>query len=92
MLDTNNEGITISILSQAAPELKVLTENPALENRLHIEALYEYAAQEQAEEVEELRRDEQLIIPKDLDYNSNSLCLSCEEREKLLRIQPQTVW
>ncbi|CAH0554364.1 unnamed protein product [Brassicogethes aeneus] len=91
MIDLFNEGISIGNLSKAAPELKILTEDPNLENRLHIEALYEHAAAEQAEEVKEVRRDEKLVIPRNLDYNSQSLNLSFEEREKLLTIQPQTI-
>jgi tRNA uridine 5-carboxymethylaminomethyl modification enzyme len=91
MIDVNNEGITISMLAKVAPELLALTHDPLLENRLHIEALYEFAAAEQAVEVEEVRREESLIIPKDLDYNSNNLNLNSEEREKLLTIQPQTI-
>ncbi|RZC39322.1 MTO1 -like, mitochondrial [Asbolus verrucosus] len=91
MLDRNSEGITISMLAKAAPELLPLTHDPSLENRLHIEALYEFAAAEQAVEVAEVKKEESLIIPKDLNYNSNTLNLSTEEREKLLAIQPQTI-
>ncbi|KAG5894360.1 hypothetical protein JTB14_031921 [Gonioctena quinquepunctata] len=87
----NNEKITISVLAKAAPELISLTYDVSLENRLHIEALYESAAAGQAEEVQEVRRDEALIIPENLDYNSESLNLSFEEREKLLAVQPQTI-
>ncbi|KAJ8945144.1 hypothetical protein NQ318_001609 [Aromia moschata] len=83
MLDIKNEKISISMLAKAAPELIPLTYDPSLENRLHIEALYEAAAAEQFEEVREVRREEALMIPKDLDYNSESLSLSFEEREKL---------
>lgn len=38
-----------------------------------------------------MKRDESLIIPNDLDYTSQALNLSIEEKEKLLSIQPQTV-
>lgn len=86
-----DEKITVSLLATAAPELIPLTLDPALETRLHIEALYESASADQLEEVTEVRRDEALLIPKDLDYNSNNLNLSLEEREKLLAVQPQTV-
>lgn len=85
-----------------------LTYDRNLVNMLHIEALYEFAAAEQFEEVKEVRahfkrifgffifnlqvrKNEALAIPKDLNYNSESLSLSMEEREKLLSIQPQTV-
>lgn len=79
------------MLARVAPELLPLTHDPSLENRLHIEALYEAAAADQAKEVEEVRRDEALLIPKDVDYNSEFLNLNFEEREKLLAVQPQTV-
>ena len=46
---------------------------------------------EQAKEVEEVRRDESLLIPNEIDYLSKSLNLSFEERDKLISIQPQTV-
>lgn len=85
------ETITISMLAKSCPELISLTLDSSLENRLHIESLYESAAADQLEEVREVQRDEALIIPKDLDYNADSLNLSLEEREKLLAVQPQTV-
>nr|XP_008195932.1 PREDICTED: protein MTO1 homolog, mitochondrial [Tribolium castaneum] len=91
MLDCYNEGITISMLATVAPELLPLTHDPLLENRLHIEATYEAAASEQAVEVEEVRKEEALLIPKDLDYYSDTLNLNSEEREKLCSIQPQTI-
>lgn len=90
MID-KSEGITISVLAHIAPELIPLTLDSSIENRLHIEALYEAAAADQLEEVKEVRQDEALLIPRDLDYNSESLNLSFEEREKLFSIQPQTV-
>ncbi|CAH1155875.1 unnamed protein product [Phaedon cochleariae] len=91
MIDITNEKITISMLAIAAPELLSLTYDSYLENRLHIEALYESAAADQLEEVEEVRREEALLIPGNLDYNSEYLNLSVEEREKLLAAQPQTI-
>lgn len=60
-------------------------------SRVKIEAIYERVVRDQAEEVKEIRRDESMIIPKGIDYLSNSLNLSFEEREKLIMIQPQTI-
>nr|CAI5834482.1 unnamed protein product [Callosobruchus analis] len=91
MIDIRNDDITISRLAQAVPELLPLTYDHTLENRLHIEALYEEAALEQIEEMREVRRDETLEIPSHLDYNCESLNLSFEEREKLVAVQPQTI-
>jgi tRNA uridine 5-carboxymethylaminomethyl modification enzyme len=42
-------------------------------------------------EVREIKRDELLAIPKDINYLSESLCLSIEEREKLMITQPQSI-
>lgn len=60
-------------------------------DRVKIEAMYERAVQGQEKEVMEIRRDESMIIPKDIDYLSKSLSLSFEDREKLVMIQPQTI-
>lgn len=88
---SGGDEITVELLCKAAPELEILIEDFRIANRLKIEALYEHAVSCQAEEVAEMKRDEALIIPRDIDYNSQSLSLSFEEREKLLAIQPQTV-
>lgn len=90
MLAAGDE-VDIKMLSNVAPELKHLDEDSRLAQRLKIEALYEYAVAGQAQEVAEMHREEALLIPRDLDYNSNKLNLSFEEREKLLAVQPQTV-
>lgn len=60
-------------------------------NRIKIEALYENAIKNQKIEVNEIKRDEALLIPKNIDYLSKSLCLSNEERDKLMKIQPQSI-
>lgn len=91
VLQYGNEDVTITDLAKIVPELKSLSEDKNLERRLQIEALYENAIQSQASEVAEMKRDEGYVIPKDIDYNSDSLNLSFEEREKLMAIQPQTV-
>ncbi|CAO1390616.1 unnamed protein product [Diamesa tonsa] len=59
--------------------------------RIKIESLYAFVVKEQAKEVEEVRRDESLLIPTEIDYLSKSLNLSFEERDKLISIQPQTI-
>lgn len=41
---------------------------PSLCSRIKIESLYEQAVIEQQEEVKEVKREELLHIPKDLDY------------------------
>ncbi|XP_022902702.2 protein MTO1 homolog, mitochondrial isoform X1 [Onthophagus taurus] len=90
MLSTN-DNITVDDLAQVIPELKPLTFDIAVKNRLKIEALYESAIAMQINEVAELKRDEAYLIPRDINYNSESLNLSFEEREKLMTFQPQTI-
>lgn len=84
-------GVTIEKLSEVIPELKPLTYNKELVNRLHIETIYEFLTNEQMEEIRQLKQDESYKLPEDLDYNSNKLQLKFEEREKLLAVQPQTI-
>lgn len=89
MLGIGNEVITVAALAKIAPELKL--ENPMFAHRLQIEALYDHALKEQAAEIEEMKADECLVIPRDVDYNSESLSMCLEEREKLAAVQPSTV-
>lgn len=79
------------ICSLNMPTFGWMKEDSALCNRIKIEAMYDRYVKEQATEVMEIRRDESLIIPKEIDYLSKSLNLSFEEREKLIMIQPQTI-
>ncbi|KAF7264466.1 hypothetical protein GWI33_023167 [Rhynchophorus ferrugineus] len=90
MMNLCDDTITINKLAQVEPALSHLASDKVIINRLHIESLYELAASEQYEEIKELRQNEALVIPKDLNYNSDYLSLSHEEREKLLAVQPQT--
>lgn len=53
--------------------------------------MYDHVVKEQQKEVLEIKRDEELLIPRNIDYLSKSLCLSFEEREKLITVQPQTI-
>jgi tRNA uridine 5-carboxymethylaminomethyl modification enzyme len=68
-----------------------IKEDPDLCNRVKIEAVYDNAIKNQENEISEIKRDESLLIPKDLDYFSKSLCLSFEEREKLRVIKPHSI-
>lgn len=82
---------TVQEVCELNPSLKWISDNPELCNRIKIEAMYENAIKNQEVEVNEIRRDEALRIPNDIDYLSKSLCLSFEEREKLIRVQPQSI-
>lgn len=65
-----NEGITIPILDAALGDgrLSHLTADPFLCERIKIEAQYASAVESQMEDAEQIRNEETLIIPEDIDY------------------------
>lgn len=73
------------------PMLEWMHDQPDLCSRIKILALYENAIRLQENEIEEIKRDETLLIPENIDYCSKQLCLSIEERNKLMTIQPKTI-
>lgn len=54
-------------------------------------AAYEWCVVSQQQEIEEVRRDEALRLPEDIDYFAIDASLSAEVREKLNSSRPQTV-
>lgn len=64
---------------------------PWMSERLKVEALYEEFVAEQRWEIEEIKRDEQLEVPTDIDYTSARLSLSQEEQEKLALVRPTSI-
>lgn len=92
MLAVPADNITVDQLIDICPdELNWLHAEGAINDRLKIEALYSFFVNEQQRDVEDVRREERLSIPADIDYFSKSLSLSNEERQKLALIQPQTI-
>ncbi|KAH8418691.1 hypothetical protein KR222_010626 [Zaprionus bogoriensis] len=92
MLAVPADNISVDQLIDHYPkELGWLRADSAIAARLKIEALYSFFVDEQQRDVEDVRREERLAIPADIDYFSKSLSLSNEERQKLVLIQPQTI-
>ncbi|NXJ13355.1 MTO1 protein, partial [Odontophorus gujanensis] len=82
----------MEILARAIPEpLRKLAEWRELSERLKIEAAYEWCVANQQQEIEEVRRDEALQLPEDIDYFAIDASLSAEVREKLNSSRPQTI-
>ncbi|XP_010706035.2 LOW QUALITY PROTEIN: protein MTO1 homolog, mitochondrial [Meleagris gallopavo] len=82
----------MDILARAIPEpLRKLAEWRELSERLKIEAAYEWCVINQQQEIEEVRRDEALRLPEDIDYFAIDASLSAEVREKLNSSRPQTI-
>ncbi|NWW54051.1 MTO1 protein, partial [Pedionomus torquatus] len=83
---------TMEVLARAVPEpLGKLAQWRELAERLKIEAAYEWCVVNQQQEMEEVRRDEALQLPQDLDYFAIDASLSAEVREKLDSNRPQTI-
>ncbi|KAM6355055.1 5-taurinomethyluridine-[tRNA] synthase subunit MTO1, mitochondrial isoform 1-T3 [Podargus strigoides] len=83
---------SMAVLARAVPEpLGKLAQWRELAERLKIEAAYEWCVINQQEEIEEVRRDEALRLPEDIDYFAINASLSTEVREKLDSNRPQTI-
>lgn len=63
----------------------------ALAEKIETEAIYDRYVEAQRHEMEEIRKDEDLLLPQDLDYSDQTLGLSLEEIEKLSQCQPETI-
>ncbi|KAK2182331.1 hypothetical protein NP493_358g02028 [Ridgeia piscesae] len=66
-----NPEVTVEAIARALPDTfsYLLHAHPTLLQRIQIEASYDSALSDQLNEIAEIRRDEQLILPDDLDYN-----------------------
>lgn len=89
---TDDERITFEQLANQLPNLLGhLNGDPTLARRIEIEVKYAHAVENQQDQVEDIRRNEQMTIPEDIDYNSPELNLSTEDREKLTKYLPHTI-
>lgn len=82
------KDINLTALSAVWPELADL--DGEIATQIEIEALYSSYLERQAEDVAALRRDEDLMIPSDLDYSGVG-GLSNEVRQKLEAVRPSTL-
>ncbi|XP_075035177.1 5-taurinomethyluridine-[tRNA] synthase subunit MTO1, mitochondrial isoform X2 [Mixophyes fleayi] len=85
-------GVEMETLSRAFPDpLQRFSERRDITQRLKTEALYEIHVSYQQKEIAEVRRDESLVLPEDLDYMNLDAILSHEVREKLSQSRPETI-
>ena len=82
------KDIGLPSLAKVWPELSDIA--PEIATQIEIEATYSAYLDRQAEDVAALRRDEDLMIPGDLDYSSIG-GLSNEVRQKLETVRPSTL-
>lgn len=81
-------GVDLRRLAAIWPELAAV--EPEVAEQVEIEARYAPYLRRQEVEIEAFRREEQLCLPRDLDYARLS-GLSAELREKLERTRPATL-
>ncbi|KAG9286394.1 hypothetical protein G9A89_014560 [Geosiphon pyriformis] len=81
-------GMTMDRLIELVPELSEIT--PSVQTRLWIEGSYKIYLKRQEAEVQAFRKDEELKLPDNIDYDKIS-SLSLEERSKLGLIRPTTL-
>ncbi|XP_018365095.1 PREDICTED: protein MTO1 homolog, mitochondrial [Trachymyrmex cornetzi] len=91
MLSVTDELVTFAKLAKLLPQLGHLDGDPGLARRIEIETKYVFAVAEQQDQVNDIRRNEQMVIPDNIDYNSPNLNLSNEDREKLTKHLPRTI-
>ncbi|CAK9810648.1 Protein MTO1 homolog, mitochondrial [Anthophora plagiata] len=87
-----NTHVKIDMIIAALPDrFGHLAEDPNVKQRIQIEGIYAASIEGQQREVDEIRKNEQMIIPPTIDYNMPRLNLSTEEKEKLSELQPYTI-
>ncbi|XP_058807760.1 protein MTO1 homolog, mitochondrial isoform X4 [Phymastichus coffea] len=86
-----HENVLFDEIAMHIPELYHLRHHPTLAHRVKIEASYAYAVKEQMREVAEIRKNENMVIPKEIDYSSEGLNVKVEDRNKFVEAQPQTI-
>ncbi|XP_028670561.1 protein MTO1 homolog, mitochondrial [Erpetoichthys calabaricus] len=82
-------GVTLDTLAVVFPQ--ALAPLLDLSDRIQVAALYEPHTEQQKLDMEQVRRDEQLPLPVDLDYLHLPASLSIEAREVLDRHRPPTI-
>lgn len=63
----------------------------SLSRRMKIEAIYHRIVSDCEGEMNQIRQDESLKIPSDLDYSHSSLSFCSEEIEKLNHVRPSSI-
>nr|KAG5696092.1 hypothetical protein BaRGS_020493 [Batillaria attramentaria] len=83
----SHPDVTMHLMADAVPDVfGHLIGNTALLNKLNIEAKYQAELQQQLYDIEEVRKEEQLQLPENLDYYS--LNMSTDAKVKLADARP----
>ncbi|XP_072035112.1 protein MTO1 homolog, mitochondrial-like [Amphiura filiformis] len=90
LLQYNN--VTVKLLSIVLPENKVLkdlSEDLQLVHRLQTAGLYDHLLAQQHQDIEEVKLEEELVLPTDIDYDR--MRLSNEVKQRLAEVRPTTI-
>ncbi|CAG2192541.1 MTO1 [Mytilus edulis] len=85
-----NQYTMADFVEHCPEEFGHLKNNKYLQRKLEIEAKYANEMEAQMEEINEVRKDEQLVLPDSLDYMSMN-DISTDARVKLTEVRPLTV-
>ncbi|KAK7482438.1 hypothetical protein BaRGS_00026360 [Batillaria attramentaria] len=86
----SHPDVTMHLMADAVPDVfGHLIGNTALLNKLNIEAKYQAELQQQLYDIEEVRKEEQLQLPENLDYYS--LNMSTDAKVKLADARPASI-
>uniref|UniRef100_T1J2K5 tRNA uridine 5-carboxymethylaminomethyl modification enzyme C-terminal subdomain domain-containing protein n=1 Tax=Strigamia maritima TaxID=126957 RepID=T1J2K5_STRMM len=86
------DEISIEVLVRANPEkYGFLSEDHSLATRVKIEALYRLHVLDQQDEINEIKQDEEMELPEDIDYFASTVSLSNEARQRLSEFRPPTI-
>ena len=92
ILGDTHYNLDLKEFENVIPAIHEAMSSRELQFKIKTEATYSRFVEEQRADIEEIRKDEQLEIPTDIDYlNEISLNLSNEEREKLELAKPSTI-
>ncbi|XP_052072302.1 protein MTO1 homolog, mitochondrial-like [Mytilus californianus] len=85
-----NQYTMADFVEHCPEEFGHLENNKYLQRKLEIEAKYANEMESQMEEINEVRKDEQLVLPDSLDYMSMN-DISTDARVKLTEVRPLTI-
>ncbi|KAI1291757.1 Protein MTO1 -like protein, mitochondrial [Halotydeus destructor] len=85
------DGVDCATLAKVVSGLDKILCNSKLAEKIEIRAKYERLVEEEKIEVEQVRKEEAVLLPQHLDYSRESLAISNEARELLEQFRPPTV-
>ncbi|XP_038056099.1 protein MTO1 homolog, mitochondrial-like [Patiria miniata] len=82
-------NVTLAHLAAVSPDLKTYADDESIAMRLKVEGIYAPLLRQQQCDIDQVKRDESLVLPADIDYDS--INISREAIAKLSTVRPQTI-